>query len=358
MVNANFWRNKKVLITGHTGFKGTWLCLLLQALGAEVQGLSLRVEPSSPLFTLAQLPKTLAHHELVDIRDARALSQAIDAAQPQVIFHLAAQSLVSAGYADPISTFHTNVDGTLYLLESVRQTLKNPIPVVVVTSDKCYLNLEHAQSFTETDPLGGYDPYSASKAMAEILTTAYRQSFLNAQGHLISSARAGNVIGAGDFSERRLLPDIFRAYYQSEPLILRYPQATRPWQHVLDALYGYLLLVEKTTLTPELSGAYNFGPPAEHALSVESLCQQINGYITQLNPRRPLHWIVDPEQKPHESQFLHIDTTKAQKQLHWQPQLNLEETLQWTVTGYLTEDADLPALVQQHIQDYLGKLHL
>ncbi len=353
MVNTNFWQNKRVLVTGHTGFKGGWLCLLLKALGARVGGLSLQVEADAPLFVQAGLAEQMTH-ALGDIRQPETLNSAVTDFQPEVIFHLAAQSLVSEGYASPVDTFHTNVDGTMYLLESVRQHLKDPATVVVVTSDKCYLNPETPHAFVESDPLGGHDPYSASKAMAEIVTAAYRQSFLQAQGHQVSTARAGNVIGAGDCSQNRLVPDIFRAYEQRETLVLRYPEATRPWQHILDALYGYLLLAEHSATTPSLAGAFNFGPPAEAAITVESLCQHIRAHIVAQGETNALQWRYDTAEKPHESGFLQIDAGRAHEHLHWQPQLNLADTLQWTVAGYLAQD--LPALVQSQIQRYLEKI--
>ncbi len=256
--DASFWRGKRVLLTGHTGFKGAWLALWLRRLGAEVTGVALPPADEPSLFTLADVGGLCDSH-LQDIRDAARLAAVVKAARPQILLHLAAQALVRASYRDPVGTFATNAMGTAHVLDALRG-LDGARVAVMVTTDKVYRNLEQAVPFRETDELGGHDPYSASKAAAEVVIASYRDAFLSEQGVAVASARAGNVIGGGDWSEDRLLPDAVRAWQAGEALHVRRPAAIRPWQHVLEPLAGYLILAETLWDRPALAGAYNFGP--------------------------------------------------------------------------------------------------
>ena len=275
MVNPTYWSNKNVLVTGHTGFKGSWLCHWLIDMGASVTGYALPPEDSESLFNVLGL-KSRLNSIVGDLKDTDTLKHTIESFAPDVIFHLAAQSLVLTSYTDPIETFNTNVMGTANLLEALRGYVK-PCDVIVVTSDKCYLNLGDGKPFTEADSLGGLDPYSASKAAAEIVTTSYRHSFFNDSDSKvrIASARAGNVIGGGDNAPNRLVPDIVRAWINDEPIEVRNPNAIRPWQHVLEPLSGYLLLAEKLRGDHDLAKAWNFGPTAQTTLSVGDILDSI-----------------------------------------------------------------------------------
>ena len=323
-----FWAGKRVLVTGHTGFKGAWLALWLRQLGARVSGFALEPDTRPNLFALAGLTETL-EHAIGDLRDPDAVDKAVGQARPDIIFHLAAQALVRRSYAQPIATFATNVMGTAHLLEASRKsaTVK---AIVVVTSDKCYENRELARPFVEGDPLGGHDPYSGSKACAEIVTAAYRDSFLAERRLAVASARAGNVIGGGDWADDRLLPDCIRAFELGRKALIRNPRAVRPWQHVLEPLAGYLLLAEHLHRgDARCASAFNFGPPEEDARPVSWLA----GESARLWGDGAT-WAVDDRSHPHEAQMLSLDASKARKLLAWRPRLTLEEGLAWTVSWY------------------------
>ena len=323
----------RVLVTGDTGFKGSWLALWLHELGAHVTGMALppRTEPSH--FQLAKLGDTI-HHVDADIRDIEAVARIFRQEQPRIVFHLAAQALVRDSYDDPKATFDTNIGGTVNILEAVRQC-PSVRAVVVVTSDKCYENQEWVWGYREKDPLGGHDPYSASKGAAEIVTAAYRRSFFGPKGlgpHLgLATARAGNVIGGGDWAKDRIIPDCVRALAAGKPIVIRNPQATRPWQHVLDPLAGYLLLAARLLENPDtFSGAWNFGPRTSDQITVHKLAERFikawgNGTILAPHPEK---------NQPHEAHLLNLNTDKAAFALKWHPVLDSTSAIDWTVDWY------------------------
>ncbi len=368
-VDPSFWRDRRVLVTGHTGFKGAWLCLWLQSLGAHVHGASQGPMPSEPcLYELARVSEWMVESAVCDIRDAAAVRRAMDAARPQVVFHLAAQPLVRRSFAAPHETYETNVMGTVNVLEAVRAH-PSVEALVVVTSDKCYENREAPTPYREDDPLGGHDPYSSSKAAAELVTSAYRRSyFSDPAGPFIASARAGNVIGGGDWGEDRLVPDLVRAAVAQENVRLRNPSATRPWQHVLSPLSGYLVLAQalgggdrigrgagggRGDLVGEGAGggrgdptvegagggggrsgaefarAWNFGPDPADARTVEWVVRR----VSKLWPGQ-VSWSVDEGPHPHEAGLLALDSSLARRELDWAPLVGLEEGLEATVSWY------------------------
>jgi CDP-glucose 4,6-dehydratase len=316
---------RRVLVTGHTGFKGSWLALWLQALGADVCGLALPAEPGPNHLQLLGLSMEEA---LVDLRDADAVADALRGFRPEVVFHLAAQPLVRRGYREPRATFDTNVLGLVNLLEAVRATA-GVRAVVNATTDKCYLNRERAQGYREDDALGGHDPYSASKACAEIVSASWRASFLAAGGIGLATARAGNVVGGGDWSEDRLLPDLVRSATSGRPVAIRYPQATRPWQHVLEPLAGYLMLGERLLADPgAFAEPWNFGPDASGELSVAEV---IVAFARQWPAVR---CDVDRSPQPHEAGLLHLDCRKVRERLGWRPVWNAATTFERSVAWY------------------------
>lgn len=336
-MNANFWRGKRVLLTGHTGFKGAWMALWLSRLGAQVTGVSLPPETEPNLFSLARI-HTITDSHFCDIRDVASIAGLIKKAQPEIVFHLAAQALVHASYRDPLTTFSTNVQGTANVLDALRP-LDSVRSVVVITTDKVYKNLEQSYPYRETDALGGHDPYSASKAAAEIVIASYRDSYLNAKGIAVASARAGNVIGGGDWSADRLIPDAIRAWSLDRPLQIRRPQAIRPWQHVLEPLSGYLQLAEQLWLKPELAGAYNFGPQTHEAATV--------GEVVQLAQtaygKGDVIW-GDGTEGPHEAGWLALEIAKARTALGIKPNWTLAETVQRTIDWYRQQQEGADAL--------------
>lgn len=332
-MSASFWSGKKVLVTGHTGFKGSWLSLWLQQCGASVTGFAL-APPSQPnLFSLAGVGEEMASIN-GDVRDVESLLKAVRMCRPEIVFHLAAQSLVRKSYQDPVATFGTNLMGTVNLLEAVRKT-DSVRAVVIVTSDKCYENREWLWGYRENDPLGGIDPYSCSKSCAELATSAYCKSFFDChkQGGdrvFVATARAGNVIGGGDWAEDRLIPDLMRTVMSGKPVLLRNPHAVRPWQHVLEPLEGYLMLAEKLWEGKgEFCGAWNFGPDEENAVTVEALALRIKERWGN-----EVHWVFDPAEHPHESRFLKLDSSMARGKLKWRPRLNLSQTIELLVEWY------------------------
>lgn len=324
-----FWQKKKILLTGHTGFKGSWLSLWLQLLGAEVIGFSLPPPTTPNLFTLAHLADDMISL-IGDIRDSLLISNVIKEYQPEIIFHMAAQSLVRYSYNNPIETYSTNVMGTVHLLEAVRLT-NNVKAIINITTDKCYENKECRLGYCEDDRLGGYDPYSNSKACSELVTSAYRDSYFNAKNNIgLASARAGNVMGGGDWAEDRLIPDIIRGCLNKKPILIRYPNATRPWQHVLEPLSGYLLLAKRLYESPtQYSESFNFGPHQEDNKSVNWIVDYISkcfGYKIQL--------IQDKNIPLHETTFLKLNCEKSKSKLNWQPRWNIEKGLKETVLWY------------------------
>jgi len=325
--DADFWQGKRVLVTGHTGFKGAWLTQCLQRSGAEVTGVALPPATSPNLFDATSLSDAMCSH-LCDIRDAATLAARVRSAQPEVIFHLAAQPLVRASYRDPLTTYATNVMGTAHVLEAVRDLASLRV-AVMVTTDKVYRNLEHLYPYREDDALGGHDPYSASKAAAEMVVACYRDSFLAKQDVAVASARAGNVIGGGDWSEDRLIPDAIRAWSTDGALAVRRPQAVRPWQHVLEPLYGYLQLAERLWSQRELAGSYNFGPNTHDAASVRTVIELARSCYG----RGSVVW-GDGTEGPHEAGWLALEIAKARTVLGVSPRWSLDESISRTIEWY------------------------
>lgn len=353
MIQTAFWRDRRVLVTGHTGFKGSWLSLWLQAMGARVVGYALPPATRPNLFDLADVGQRMTS-VLADIRDARRLGATLDAQQPEVVFHLAAQAEILPAYAQPVDTYATNVMGTVNLLDAVRQR-QGVRAVVVVTSDKCYENAAAQHACREGDPLGGADPYSSSKGCAELVTAAYRHSFFNPaeyarHGTAVATARAGNAIGGGDWSENRLLPDAMRAFADRRPLLVRHPDAIRPWQHVLDPLAAYLMLAERLHQEgPAFAEAWNFGPADQSTHSVAEVLDRLVGIWGD-----GAAWTRDPALHPHEAHCLRLDASKATAALHWQPRWPLDTALRMTVDWYRAHSRgeNMAAISRQQIASY------
>jgi CDP-glucose 4,6-dehydratase len=327
------WQGCRVFLTGHTGFKGSWLALWLNRLGAQIRGYSLDPCTEPNLFDLACVG-TVVDDVRGDVRDYAKLEASMMEFAPEVVFHLAAQPIVRRSYADPVGTYGTNVMGTVHLLEVIRKT-PSVRAVVCVTTDKCYQNQEWIWPYRESDPLGGYDPYASSKACAEIVSAAYRSSFFPIERvhehHVaVATARAGNVIGGGDWSEDRLIPDLVRGFGSGQPVLIRRPNAIRPWQHVLDPLHGYLMLAEKLLAQPaRFASCYNFGPGDEDIWPVERIATKLvhmwgNG----------ASWVRDSVASVHEDHILRLDASKARAELGWQPKLKIETALEWTTAWY------------------------
>lgn len=321
------WRGRRVLVTGHTGFKGSWLTLILHSMGAEVTGFALAPPVAPNLFDVLDLASGITHI-LGDIRDRVVIAAAMKQAQPDTVFHLAAQPLVRQSYIDPIGTYATNVMGTAHVLEAVRNT-PSVRHVVSVTTDKCYENREWLWPYREDEALGGYDPYSSSKACAEHVTAAYRNSFLRAAGIHVASARAGNVIGGGDWAIDRLVPDFFRALDNDDQLACRYPQAVRPWQHVLEPLSGYVALAEALFEQGDTAAqAWNFGPTEDDAQTVGWILDRLTNIADGPG------WMHDGAQHLHEAGLLRLDSSKAHHLLGWRPRWRLERALEETVAWH------------------------
>ncbi|MGK9485666.1 CDP-glucose 4,6-dehydratase [Bacillus tropicus] len=328
MASSSFWNKKKVFITGHTGFKGSWLTLFLTSLGAEVVGFSSH-PPSIPnLFEQGNVAKEcITIHG--NITDYDSLFHALKQHNPDILFHLAAQPIVTTSYKNPIETFKTNVLGTVHVLEAAKH-IDSIRGIINVTSDKCYENDGSGnQAFVESDRLGGFDPYSASKACAELVATSYQKSFFRTNTQKLASVRAGNVIGGGDWAEDRLFPDVIRAYLQDGTLTIRNKNAIRPWQHVLDPLHGYILLAEKLWTDAAYAEAWNFGPLNEPNRTVHDVIQSI---IKLWN--KPLTILSPPTNTPYESPILTLDSTKAVNKLGWTPKLSTDHSIAWTVDWY------------------------
>ena len=328
-----FWQDKRILLTGHTGFKGSWLSLWLQELGAIVSGYSIDVPTNPSLYEAASVGDGMTSVN-GDVRDLVSLQSCLAAARPEIVIHMAAQSLVRRSYADPVGTYSTNVLGTVNLLEAVRQG-GGVRAAIIVTSDKCYDNQERAAGYRESEAMGGYDPYSSSKGCAELVTSAYRNSFFNTadfdqHGTAVASVRAGNVIGGGDWAEDRLIPDVFAALQKNAVPTVRNPHAVRPWQFVMDPLNGYLTLAEHLCDGgPAFADGWNFGPDDDESKQVGSIV----GTLAQ-SWGLDSEWHHDAAEHPHEATFLKLDSSKARSELSWAPKLDLQTTLDWIVDWY------------------------
>ena len=348
MVDPAYWKNKKVLVTGHTGFKGSWLCHWLVNLGADVTGYALPPTEDQKLFELLNLRNRLNSIN-GNLNDREAMQRLVRGSSPDVIFHLAAQSLVLTSFEQPLETLSTNIIGTANLLDALRSYNKT-CDVIVVTSDKCYQNREGHKQHIETDHLGGVDPYSASKACAEIVTASYRNSFFSGDKSLIrvASARAGNVIGGGDWALNRLMPDVVRARIAAEPVKVRHPGAIRPWQHVLEPLFGYLLLAERLRTKPAFAKAWNFGPTVEVTTTVADVLESLK----KLWPDLKLN--VTEEPGPHEASILMLDSSQAATELGWHPRWKVETAVAETAAWYQAwqEGHDMSEFTTQQLNNY------
>jgi len=329
-VDTSFWKGKKVYLTGHTGFKGSWLSLWLQNMGALVKGYSLEANTKTALFTIANVAEEM-ESEIGDIRDLEQLTKSMVSFKPDILIHMAAQPLVRLSYKEPVATYTTNVIGTVNVLEAARKCT-NLKAIVSVTTDKCYENKERERGYRENEPMGGHDPYSSSKGCAELVTSAYRRSFFSSENTAsLASARAGNVIGGGDWAEDRLIPDILRAFEKSEPVIIRNPLSTRPWQHVLEPLSGYLVLAQELFLNGDkFAEGWNFGPKDEDCKPVSWILDQM---VTSWGNNAS--WSLDKNNNPHEAGFLKLDCSKASNGLKWNPKWNLKESLKMIVNWHL-----------------------
>ena len=350
-VNEGFWKGKKVLITGHTGFKGSWLTLWLKLLGAEVCGFALLPESSPNLFENLELEKQVTSI-IGDVRRLDVFEKVLNDFKPEIIFHLAAQSLVRKSYREPVETYLTNVIGTVNVLDAVRRGdfVKS---VVIITTDKVYENKEWHWAYRENERLGGFDPYSNSKACAELAVAAYRNSFFAESETLIATARAGNVIGGGDWSEDRLLPDVFRSLIFGEKLEIRNPYSVRPWQHALEPLSGYMKLAEKLyNGEKSFAESWNFGPAEEDSKPVGWILEEIKRIWNE-----PVNWQIAEGIQPHEARLLKLDSAKAKNELKWSPKLSLDEAVEMTVQWYrgFKDKKNLTELTGNQIDFYQNK---
>lgn len=352
---SDFFRDKRVLLTGHTGFKGSWLTIWLAHLGARVSGLALDPATAPSLFELARVGSMLSSDHRVDVRDRDAVAGVVRREAPEIVFHLAAQPIVKTSYAQPLETFATNVMGTLHVLDALRRTGR-PAIVVVITTDKVYENAERGESFSEEAPLGGRDPYSASKACAEIATASFRASFATQTGLRIATARAGNVIGGGDWSEHRLVPDIARAFARGEPVRLRNPRSTRPWQHVVEPLHGYLRLAERLAGgdSAAYETAFNLGPDLSSVCDVETVAR-LAAAAWNVHGLSTARIDVAPEaDAEHEAKTLSLAIDKSRRVLDWEPRWTLEVAVAQTMNWYASQRKGLDAavLVKRDIERY------
>ncbi len=351
LISRDFWRGRRVFITGHTGFKGGWLSTWLTELGAQATGYALPPYTTPSYFELCQLRRRM-NSIVGDVRDYPSLESAMREARPEIVFHLAAQSLVLRSYQEPVATFATNVMGTAHVLEAIRH-IDSVRAAVIVTSDKCYENDGSAsRPYRESDPMGGHDPYSASKGCAELVTAAYRRAFFETAGAAIASVRAGNVIGGGDWAENRIVPDAMRAFSHGQELMVRNPGSIRPWQHVLDPLCGYLTLAQRLYLEGrQWTGGWNFGPPAEPQITVAVLADALASGFGRGN------WRAKPgPEELYEAPALRLDSTKAERLLGWRPRLDVTAAIRLTAEWYHAcvagSDTDCYGLSARQIRDY------
>ena len=350
-MNPRFWSGMRVFLTGHTGFKGSWLSLWLQDAGAEVTGYALEPPTTPSLYEAASVASGM-HSITADIRDGERLTRSMKEAQPAIVFHMAAQSLVRPSYSNPVETYATNAMGTVNLLEAVRST-DSVRAVVIVTSDKCYENREWLWGYRESEALGGYDPYSSSKACAELVTASFMRAFFDSTKVSVATARSGNVVGGGDWSSDRLIPDIVRSYENGMPLSLRNPGATRPWQHVLEPLHGYLMLAEALSSSETHARcAWNFGPDVSHERDVDWVATH---FIDAWGQPKAIELIPG---RRHEAHALALDSSKARRMLNWQPRLDIDTTIAWTARWYwdYLKGSSARALCIQDISAYMELL--
>ena len=354
-MNKEFWNGKTVLLTGHTGFKGSWLSIWLEKLGANVIGLSKDVPTTPSLFELSGISNSI-HSIIEDVKNFDKVNRIVKDHKPQIVIHMAAQSLVRKSYQDPVDTFSTNIMGTVNLLESVR-TSEDTRVFINVTSDKCYANDGTVSTFTEDSPIGGYDPYSSSKGCSELVTAAYRNSFFNLGSFdkhnlSLSSVRAGNVIGGGDWAQDRLIPDIIRGVSNQMPVNIRNPNSVRPWQFVLDPLQGYISLAENMWNDgKQFAGSWNFGPDEDDCKPVKWILEKISSQWSE-----KLIWNDDIKDNPHEANLLRLDCKKAKEKLGWNSRLNLEKSLSWTVDWYKEyfRGSNMREFTKRQIEEYMS----
>ena len=353
-MDPNFWKDKKILLTGHTGFKGSWMSLWLQEVGAKVTGYSDSIPTNPSLFEVAEVEKGM-NSIIGNVKDLEKLKKVISDYEPEIVIHMAAQSLVQGSYENPVETYSTNVMGTVNLLEAVRKSEKTKV-VINVTSDKCYEEIEVERGFKETDPIGGHDPYSSSKGCSELITSAFRKSFFenkNSQKISLASVRAGNVIGGGDWAENRLVPDIMKGILKDESIKIRNPNFIRHWQHVLDPLNGYMILAEKLWNNEEnYSESWNFGPIDDNAKPVSWMLDKFNEYW-----ENGINWQQDTNEFNHENNFLKLDSTKSKTRLGWMSKIDLELAIKLIVDWYLEfkNESNMNKITKKQIQ-FFSKL--
>jgi len=349
-MNKSFWKNKKILITGHTGFKGSWLTIWLKKLGADITGFSKSIPTNPSLFEISNIENDI-ESIIGNIQNYEFLKESLNKCKPEIVFHMAAQSLVMKSYSDPIETYSTNVMGTVNLLYAIKETKKTKA-VVNVTSDKCYENNESMKGYTEDDPMGGYDPYSNSKGCAELITKSFRNSFFNSDSEnnvALASVRAGNVLGGGDWAENRLIPDIIRSIKNKKSVKIRNPNALRPWQHVLDPLNGYIKLAEKLwNDQTEYSEGWNYGPDKKEIKPVSWIIEEFNKLW-----KDKINWIIENSEL-HEASNLILNCQKAKSRLGWNSKINTETTLKWTIEWYekYFEGKDMRKTTEEQIKKF------
>jgi len=352
-MNPEFWKGKSVFLTGHTGFKGSWLSLVLQKLGVKLVGFSKSIPTKPSLFELAKVEEGMISI-FGDVRDQKFLEKTIREHKPEIIIHMAAQAILRNSYKDPVETYGTNVMGTVNLLESVRK-VSGTKAVLNITSDKCYENTGSSNSYKEEDSMGGFDPYSNSKGCAELVTSSYRNSFFNSSefekhGIALASARAGNVIGGGDWGQDRLIPDIIRGIIDRTKIKIRYPNAIRPWQYIMDPINGYLMLIEKLwSKGDSFNEGWNFGPSNNDNKSVKWIVEKLSKQW-----EREINWDLDDAQNPHEENYLSLDCSKARTKLDWMPKIDLEKALSWTTDWYKNyeQNNDMRQFTEQQIMNF------
>lgn len=364
MHNSNFWNGKKVFVTGHTGFKGTWFCVLLEVLGADVYGYALEPPVGENLFTIMKMSDRLKDKSFIgDVRNQELLSQVIKKRKPDIVFHMAAQPIVRESYKNPVYTYDTNVMGTVNVLEALRE-VTSVVSFVNITTDKVYFNVEKSEGYKETDTLCGHDPYSNSKSCSEMVTHSYKSSFFNSnEAPFISTARSGNVVGGGDFSSNRILPDCIRSIQKNEMMMIRNPKSIRPYQHVLDCLRGYLLLAEAQCIDKTISGSYNFGPEEQDCVATENLvelfCRAWNKKIERLpGTNNPFRWTIRAERGPLEANTLKLDCSKAKAILKWEPVWHIENSISKVVdwTYCYMEGLDASGCLENQVNKFLKNI--